>query len=210
MKSINTRIYISVIVLTIIIGIIGVIFWKEQAVYLLPTPKPTNYQEVAIGSNPTLNMSGLPIGENGRPVFLHFYNPDCSCSRFNLTQFKEMVRQFQDSVDFYVILHQSDKSQREVENEFEVPVIRDDSGKIADTYGVYATPQALILDNSGAIYYRGNYNKARYCTSRDTRFAELALKAKVNHQPAPQFIETASISYGCSLPSDKKLTSFLF
>lgn len=210
MKDSRIRIYFTLIFLTGIVSIIVYLFWREQAVYMLPTPKPTNYQEISLGSKPTINVSQFNFGENKKPVFLHFYNPDCPCSRFNLKQFKEMVSQHQDSVDFYVILHQSDKSKREVESEFEVPVIRDDDGKIADAYGVYATPQALILNGSGTIYYRGNYNKARYCTSRDTRFAELALKALVNKQPLPQFVEMASISYGCSLPSDKKLTSFFF
>lgn len=211
MKSITSRIYISVLLLTGMIGLILYIFWQEQAVYLLPTPKPVDYHEVSLGTKPSLLANQLPIGKSERPLFLHFYNPDCPCSRFNLSQFKTMVREYQDSVDFFVILHQSDKAQSAVESEFEVPVIRDDSGKIAEAYGVYATPQALILNGSGEIYYRGNYNKARYCTSRDTRFAELALEAMIDRKPLPQFVELASISYGCSLPSDKKkLTSFFF
>jgi len=210
MKSITTKIYISVLLLVVIVSGIGYIFWQEQAVYLLPTPKPTNYKEVAIGSKPEVDFGGANIKKGEKPVFLHFYNPECPCSRFNLAQFKEMVNAHKDSVDFYVILHQSDKAKSEVESEFEVPVIRDDSGKIADAYGVYATPQALILDGSGKIYYRGNYNKARYCTTRDTRFAELALEAIVEDKPLPQFVELASISYGCSLPSDKKRTTFFF
>lgn len=210
MKDSTIRIYASILLLTVITAAIVYIFWKEQAVYLLPTPKPGNYHEVALGAKPELNVSQLPVGKSDKPLFLHFYNPDCPCSRFNLSQFKAMVKQYQDSVDFYVILHQSDKDQSEVASEFEVPVIRDDAGKIADAYGVYATPQALILNGGGEIYYRGNYNKARYCTSRETRFAELALDALIEGKPLPQFVELASISYGCSLPSDKKLTSFFF
>lgn len=210
MKSITTKIYITVLLLIGITSTIVYIFWKEQAIYLLPTPKPVSYQEVSLGSKPMVSANFISKQKNDRPIFLHFYNPDCPCSRFNLSQFKEMVRAYQDSVDFYVILHQSDIDQSTVESEFEVPVIRDDAGKIADAYGVYATPQALILNGSGEIYYRGNYNKARYCTSRETRFAELALDALIDKQPLPQFVELASISYGCSLPSDKKLTSFFF
>ncbi|WPP48275.1 DUF6436 domain-containing protein [Catalinimonas niigatensis] len=210
MKNAAIRIGASTLLLTVIVVTIIYIFWKEQAVYLLPTPKPGNYHEVALGAKPTLHINQLHVGKSERPLFLHFYNPDCPCSRFNLSQFKAMVKQYQDSVDFYVILHQSDKDQSAVESEFEVPVIRDDAGKIADAYGVYATPQALILNGSGEIYYRGNYNKARYCTSRETRFAELALDALIEGKPLPQFVELASISYGCSLPSDKKLTSFFF
>lgn len=210
MKSIPAKLSFTVLLLSGIVIAIIYIFWNEQAVYLLPTPKPGNYQEVALGTKPNYAPGFLPYRDGDRPAFLHFYNPDCPCSRFNLSQFKAMVKEYKDSVDFYVILHQSDKAQSEVASEFEVPVIRDDAGKIADAYGVYATPQALILNGSGEIYYRGNYNKARYCTSRETRFAELALDALIDGKPLPQFVELASISYGCSLPSDKKLTSFFF
>ena len=204
------RAAISIVLLGGVLGLIGCIFWKQQAVYLLPTPKPHDYQEIALGTKPALVWDHTTIGNSKRPTFLHFYNPDCPCSRFNLTQFKDMVRSYQDSVDFYVILQPSDRRNEEVRHRFEVPVIRDEDGKIADAYGVYATPQALILDQDGKIYYRGNYNKARYCTSRDTRFAELALQAIVNDQILPPMVKAASISYGCALPSDRKLTLTIF
>jgi len=205
----KARVGICIVLVMSTLLLIGYIFWNQQAIYLLPTPKPPNYQEIALGTKPELAPDYAMLGSSRRPTFLHFYNPDCPCSRFNLNHFRDMVRNFQDSVDFFVILQRSNKSE-EAENLFELPIILDDDGKIADAYGVYATPQALILDQDGKIYYRGNYNKARYCTSRDTRFAEMALQAIVNNQPLPPMAEAAGISYGCKLPSDKISTSITF
>jgi len=43
-------------------------------------------------------------------------------------------------------------------------VLVDADGSLAKMVGVYSSPQAVIVDTRGALYYRGNDNLARYCT----------------------------------------------
>ena len=52
----------------------------------------------------------------------------------------------------------------DAEREPGVPVLVDADGSLAKMVGVYSSPQAVIVDTRGALYYRGNDNLARYCT----------------------------------------------
>ncbi len=117
-----------------------------------------------------------------------------------------MVRRHADSVEFVAIL-QADKNDQAGIEEFKkkydlgIRVINDPEGSIAATLGVYSTPQAVLIKDE-TIFYKGNYNRARFCLSRNTKFAEIALQAMVNNEPAPEFPEVALVAYGCELPSN--------
>ncbi len=185
----------------ILLGLVLVIFWFQQARFLLPTPKPADHQEVAIGSLPELHKAGLQLGEE--ISLLHFYNPDCPCSRFNLDHFRDLLKAYGDEVGFYIVLQApTDEFAGEIGAE-KLQVLIDQDGKIADLRGVYATPQAVVLDQAGSIVYRGNYNRARFCTTRDSWFTQMVLDAKLNQKPEVQLSEEALVPYGCNLPTDK-------
>jgi hypothetical protein len=87
--------------------------------------------------------------------------------------------------------------------ELNVPVIADLKGEISDVCGIYATPQAVILNKDSRIYFKGNYNKSRFCTHTQTRFVEIALDSLVADKPLPVFVQNElTLPYGCELPSD--------
>lgn len=173
-------------------GAIAAIFWNQELKYQLPTPKPVDYKEVLIGTN--IDETLLP---KANAYFLHFYNPDCPCSRFNARHLKSLMRSYHDSVSMYIVVaHEQDLAK--ASQEFgEQQYVVDRDGKIAAACGVYSTPQAAIVDFNGNLYYRGNYNKSRYCTDRASNFAELSLLALLNRQPPPMFGLLATQSYGC-------------
>lgn len=83
--------------------------------------------------------------------------------------------------------------------DLQVPVLFDTS--LATTCGVYSTPQAVIIDTSHSLYYRGNYNKSRYCTDPKSNYAEIALNALLNRQDTVRFDAYALKAYGCQLPN---------
>ncbi|WKN45591.1 redoxin domain-containing protein [Tunicatimonas pelagia] len=184
------------VILTALLGIIVIVFWKQQIQYLRPTTKPKNYVAITPGSQIALSF----LSESTKPNFLHFYNPNCPCSRFNQDHFRQLVRQYQHQVNFYTIV--PDKAEEPLSQELNIPIISDADGAIADACGIYATPQAVILTATGTLYYQGNYNKARYCTTRSTRFAELALQSAIAKQSLPLAVQRAGLPYGCNLPSD--------
>ena len=196
---------------TAIICLIGLIFWKQEYKFTLPTPKPLNYVEVAQGDSVNIPYS------SGNLTYFHFYNYDCPCSRFNVKEFQSLVNKYDDKVTFYAVLETSGASSDDVDEflqkyDLGINVIKDNDGKVAASLGVYSTPQAVLVKDQ-KIYYKGNYNKARFCLSKNTKFAAQALEALVKGEPVPDFPFVAQIAYGCELPAntsnDKNLFSFL-
>jgi hypothetical protein len=195
--------YIAVIWLVFLTAIISTIFWYSQLVYALPTPVPTAYKTVPNGKIIPINNL-LPFN-NGRPVFLHFFNPDCPCSRFNIDHFKSLVKSYHNEVNFAIVLLASRPyTEKEIQNRFKVsvPVVSDST--IAAATGVYSTPQAVILKTDHRLFYRGHYNKTRYCTDEKTSYAKLAIESLLKKTSLVQFDRSALTAYGCTLPNCKK------
>lgn len=182
---------------------IALLFWYNDYVYRLPTPVPEGYVKVDTGERIKLSSNLLP--KDGKPLFLHFFNPDCPCSRFNIKHFKSLSTTYANRVRFVVVLMNNSKyTVEQVIRKFDLdlPVINDAS--LAKTCGVYSTPQAAIIDAQGKLYYRGNYNTTRYCTNTKTEFARMALDALVTHQTPVHFNSLALTAYGCTLPQCTK------
>ncbi|WP_431212740.1 deiodinase-like protein [Puia sp. P3] len=88
----------------IFIGITS-FFWFYDWKYSLPTPVPEGYKTVSCGT-PINVLRQLQSGN--RPLFLHFFNPSCPCSRFNMPHFQSLVKQYGAKADFAIVV-MSDK-----------------------------------------------------------------------------------------------------
>lgn len=185
--------------LLLLFACLTALFWYNEWKYSLPTPVPVNYHAVSFGQR--ISISSKLAFKNNKPVFLHFFNPDCPCSRFNITHFKELVRQYGSQVNFAVVL-MTDKyySVQEVKKRFDlnVPVVVDPQTAIK--CGVYSTPQAAIINADHKLYYRGNYNQSRYCTSKKSEYARMALSGLLQQNQHLVFNQLALQAYGCTLP----------
>jgi hypothetical protein len=194
----------AVAVLLICFCCIAGLFWYSEWQYSLPTPVPGQYQPVAIGDH--IDISAKYPHKKDRPLFLHFFNPDCPCSRFNVPHFKELAASYGSKIDFAVVVMTKDRSytQNNIRERFglTVPVIFDTS--IARDCGVYSTPQAVLMNTGGSLYYRGNYNRSRYCTDKKSNYAQLAIDSLLRGKQQVVFNSYALTAYGCSLPSCKK------
>ena len=183
---------------------IAFIFWRYDWKYSLPTPTPANYHDVTRGTLVKFPASAQALRTPGaKPLFLHFFNPDCPCSRFNMPQFKALVDQYSNKVDFAIVV-MSPKSftPAEIQEKFHLthplPVLRDSA--VAAACGVYSTPQAVLVDARGQLYFRGNYNRSRYCTDERTGFARQALDGLLHDNYSLTFSPQALKAYGCQLP----------
>ncbi|PTT00239.1 AhpC/TSA family protein [Pedobacter sp. HMWF019] len=188
--------------LMLLLSAIGALFWYNDWVYQLPTPVPKNYKAIGVGQLIALKEP-LGVGYE-KPVFLHFFNPDCPCSRFNMKHFKSLVQQYANQVDFRVVVLSSKSFTPEsIQGKFgfHIPVLFDQS--LAKVCGVYSTPQAVLLDKSHHLYYRGNYNSSRYCTDEKTSYAKIALNGLLKEQTHLVFSDLALKSYGCTVPDCK-------
>ncbi|MEO5979277.1 MAG: hypothetical protein ABIS36_05490 [Chryseolinea sp.] len=194
-----------VMVLVICLGCIAMFFWNQELRYQLPTPIPPQYQAVAVGQHVFLPARF----DKNRAHFIHFYNPECPCARFNAQHLKTLIGQFKDSISISIIVP-TPADIKKAKSEFGdiIEITSDSEGTIAKACGVYSTPQAAIIDKKSSLYYRGNYNSSRYCTSRATNFAELSLIALINNNPSPSYGLLATQSYGCEL-NDSSQVNFI-
>ena len=187
-----------------VLALIGFIAWEQEYQYTLPTPKPVHLKDIRLGDR--VDLSFLPGRTIPKNTYIHFYNFECPCSRFNIKEFQSIVRQYSGQVNFIAVL-QAGEENPGVLQQFEekyglgIKTILDKSGEIAHALGVYSTPQVVIL-KSDTIFYKGNYNRARFCLSKNTKFAELALTALLSNKTLPDFPAVAGIAYGCELPSN--------
>ncbi|MEQ9169223.1 MAG: redoxin domain-containing protein [Fulvivirga sp.] len=202
------KILIFSVLSTVIILLIGLIFWKQEYKFTLPTPKPRNYVEVHQGDSVDIQYSAA------QPTYYHFYNYDCPCSRFNIKEFQSLVNKYKNEVKFYAVIETEDISSDDVNDFLEkydlgIEVIKDSEGHLAQALGVYSTPQAVLIKDH-KVYYKGNYNKARFCLSKNTKFAAQALEAMVKGEKVPDFPMVAEIAYGCELPSNTNKSNTFF
>ncbi|HTE29963.1 MAG TPA: DUF6436 domain-containing protein [Chryseolinea sp.] len=202
MKKVALIAILSCIFMTIVS-----IFWYQEMQYLMPTPVPVGYKVVRPEELIQYDTVLLPQ-QHKKPKLLHFFNPDCPCSRFNLTHFYALNKDYSDKIDFYVVVDSDEQIEpaKELINS-QVTIVVDRGKKLAKACGVYSTPQAAIIQVSNELYYRGNYNRSRYCTNKDSNFVQMALDSLVAKKEPPIFNELATNSYGCSIPTAKTSTN---
>ncbi len=197
-----------------LLGVIGVAFWYQDLRYSLPTPKPENLASVPVGSvvqvDPLLPDLSSPLPIDNRLLLLHFFNPDCPCSRFNVEHIRSLHKQYRDQVRFVAVIQtDSDLTPAEAREKAEaasrklggMEAVTDLDGRIAATCGVYSTPQAVVLASTRELLFRGNYNISRYCTDQKTEFARLALDGLLEGNGLPVLPTIATTAYGCELPT---------
>jgi len=174
------------------------LFWYNEYRYNLPTPVPPHY--AAISNGRQIILSKQLCFNNNKPIFLHFFNPDCPCSRFNIKHFKEIALQYAKRANFAIIvISKQPFDAKAIQRKFElkIPVIHD--AALAVICGVYSTPQAVIINSDKKLFYRGNYNRSRYCTDIQTAYARQALDDLVNKRTNSSTDFLATQAYGCQL-----------
>jgi hypothetical protein len=195
----------------VVVGLLafaGYTLWEQDWKWGLPTPRPLNLKQPAIGAPLELPeaVSSRWSPSSGRPLFLHFFNPGCPCSRFNQDHVRDLIRAHQGRVTIVAVIEPEGgpvaaSAVATAERELGVPVLLDADGAIATRVGVYSSPQAVIVAPTGSLYYRGNSNLARYCTDAQTEFARIAIEHVLAGDPTYDAPVQARIAYGCPLPS---------
>ena len=196
---------IVIFILAGALSAIVLIFWYQEMQYLLPTPVPKNYRVIL--PNEVIEYDSALIPRHyAKPKLLHFFNPDCPCSRFNLTHFRTLQKTYTQQVEFFVVVTSQEKAAdaKKLLTENDVTIIVDADERLAKACGVYSTPQAALIQTSNLLYYRGNYNRSRYCTDERSNFVQMAMDSLLNQKKPPNFSELATQSYGCSLPEKEE------
>jgi len=199
-----------VAILIVSFGCMAYLFWTQELKYALPTPVPAGYHARAVQES--IDLHTLPGFKNDSAHYLHFFNPDCPCSRFNLKHFNVLVSEFGSRVKVYTVIPayaDLDRAREMIDNDA-VTILQDHDDVLAQACGVYSTPQAVVVDANQKLFYRGNYNKSRYCTLKESNYAELALHALVSGAAPPLSTPLAIRSYGCELPAQENRNPISF
>jgi hypothetical protein len=118
----------------------------------------------------------------------------------------DLIKKYGDRINFKIVVLNKHKTFtiEEIQQKFgaRIPVYFDEG--IAEKCGVISTPQAVLLDPSHNLYYRGNYNKTRYCTNAASNYAQMAIDSLLKQNNSPSFNALALRAYGCSLPNCTK------
>jgi len=193
---------IVIVWLLLLLFIAGGLFWYNDWVFSLPTPVPPNYKAVEPGE---IIKIDLTVKDINKPVFLHFFNPDCPCSKFNISNFEHIYAKYNKRLNFVIVVMSSKTfTVKDIQDKFDLslPVLFDPA--IAISCGVYSTPQVVLLDAGHKLYYRGNYNRERYCTDEKTNYAKAAIDGLLAHNTHLVFGNLALTAYGCRLPNCTK------
>lgn len=179
------------------------LFWHQDWQYSVPAVRPVGLQQPAVGDRILLSLAGLNF-DKSRPLFLHFFNLNCPCSRFNLDHVRQLIRRHGGEVRFIAVL-QGEGGRARLQSEFEklklgVESVVDETGAWAEATGVYATPQAVLIDRHERLYFRGNYNLSRYCVGRETEYARIELESILAGRPARGEDAASATAYGCPRP----------
>ncbi|HEY0742163.1 MAG TPA: hypothetical protein VGD40_11905 [Chryseosolibacter sp.] len=180
--------------------IIAFAFWQQGMKYSLRTPVANGYCEAL----PSEEVQLSPLFENNLSYFLPSHNTACQCPQFNARHIKSLVGNYWGSLPFISVVSELASLKRaKIEFGHDLHYLHDKRHSVAKARGLYSAPQAAIVTSEQKPFYRSNCNRARYCTSRASNFAEVALSALLNEQPAPAFGLSASEAYGCELTQNE-------
>lgn len=193
----SSRLVAAVTVTIVSVAGIALTLWDADWRYGLPTPRPPQVTRLEKGSLVSLPAPVRAWQRAKLPLLIHFFNPECPCSRFNREHLVTLHETFKDRVQFVVVAQTARGASFESPLGADVPVVFDEHANVADALGVYSTPQAVLLDADGRLAYQGNYNRARYCDDARTQFVRLALEAL--QTPSMQLTEIEP--WGCQLPA---------
>lgn len=172
------------------------LFYAEDIKNRLPTAIPKKYVATKFGAKYDNNFV---IKLSKKMKLLHFFNPECPCSKFNIKHIKNLATQYQQQVEFVAY-----SSSKDFPKDYPIPILHDKNGKMAALYGVYSTPQAVLLHTNGKMLYRGNDNVSRYCGSKNTEYVAIAIEKELKNQSSPSTMLLASKPYGCPIDLPEK------
>lgn len=97
------------------------------------------------------------VGNLKKPYVLNFWATWCPPCREELPELDQFVRKHGNNIQFYAInLQESDEKVTTFlkQNGYQVPVLLDKSGTVAQTFRVTAIPTTIVVDSQGIIRYR--------------------------------------------------------
>lgn len=124
-----------------------------------------------------------------RPInIVHFWNPVCSCNRFNEQHVKDIINEYADrNVKFTIVVNGETEQVREARAElageiFTHPAVTEIRTDWSLNEGPPSSPAAAIIDKNGQLTYFGPYSLGAQCTTGSGAFIENMLDQMANEK----------------------------
>src|SRR4051794_4265076 len=140
---------------------------------------------------------------DSRAAVFVFLSTQCPISKRYGARLSELARAYsRRGVRWFAVDPMRDESAAEVARDaaqrgFSFPVVADPTRRLADRLGARVTPQAVVLDNHGAIRYRGRIDDNADRTKVRSPDLRRALDALLAGRPVPH---PETIAFGCAIP----------
>lgn len=136
---------------------------------------------------------------------IHFWNPDCPCSRFNEVHVKKIISDYADkNVEFSVVVSGKTSQQRNAYSELAKQVFNFDAVKAIRSdwpmeQGPPSSPAVAIMNKQGKLVYFGPYSLGARCSPDKGKFVEKALDG-LSDEKLPQKKQLNTLAVGCFCP----------
>lgn len=135
--------------------------------------------EMASHLSSFLQQEGDLERSGGQVVVVHFWDPDCLCSRFNNSHVRSLIDDFGNrGVKFLIVLSSTSEQRERVwqkGRELFPSATLISSRTLALTTSIPASPSTAIIDSQGRLAYFGPYSLGGLCLSSDDGFVETIL-----------------------------------
>lgn len=139
-----------------------------------------------------VNVRPLPSEHTGRLV--HFWNPECRCSRFSQDHEKEIMTIYgEQGIDFVVAVPDQSLVAQALET-----FPKASSAVVINQINGFSSPSALVFDAQDTLVYFGPYSEGAFCASSDNTPAELILNDVVSHETVTPWLNLSA--FGCYCP----------
>ena len=147
-----------------------------------------------------------PQSKNLKPISLvHFWNPDCPCSRFNEVHVKKIMSDYADkNIQFTIVVSGNNDEMREqrkllAQKVFTGKAVKDIRSDWPMGKGPVSSPAVGVINSDGELVYFGPYSLGARCAPDQGQFVEKTLD-RLNKQKALSKKQLNTLAVGCFCP----------
>lgn len=145
--------------------------------------------------------------ESSKPIsVVHFWDPDCPCSRFNEVHFKKIISDYADkNVHFSIVVSGSNETVRNQRKEqarkiFNHAAVKKVHSDWSMQKGPPSSPAVGVINRNGELVYFGPYSLGARCAPDENKFVETVLDGLDTSKKSATKKQLNTLAVGCFCP----------
>lgn len=137
---------------------------------------------------------------------IHFWNPDCSCNRFNEVHVKKIISDYADkNVKFTIVVSGSNKEERKqrqilARQVFSHRAVKEIRSDWPMNQGPPSSPAVGVVNSDGELIYFGPYSLGARCAPDKGKFVETVLDGLHASKNRADKKQLNTLAVGCFCP----------